>query len=322
VRNAFKAFRETRRRSVSSVQERTSPDGTITIRSRHACAGVRPDMPGTLFVVATPIGNLEDITLRALRVLREVDVIAAEDTRRTARLLARHGISTPTVSFHEHNTRTALPHLISRLEKGKSVALVTDAGTPGISDPGVELVRACVDARVPVDPIPGVSASLTAAVVSGFPLVPLTIWGFPPHRSKDRNEWLRARSETDSTMTFFEAPHRIAETLSAVGLILGDRPIMVGRELTKIHQEFLRGTASELAVSLKDGARGEFTVVIGPMTKSGRPIGAPSDEVIASMFGQITGSGQSSRRQAITATAKHFGIAARQVYAAIERTKQ
>jgi 16S rRNA (cytidine1402-2'-O)-methyltransferase len=278
-------------------------------------------MPGTLFVVATPIGNLEDITLRALRVLREVDVIAAEDTRRTARLLARHGISTPTVSFHEHNTRTALPPLISRLEKGKSVALVTDAGTPGISDPGVEMVRACVDARIPIDPIPGVSASLTAAVVSGFPLIPLTIWGFPPSRSKDRNEWLLARSETESTMTFFEAPHRIAETLKAASLVLGDRPIMVGRELTKIHQEFLRGTASELATSLKDGGRGEFTVVIGPMTNLARPTRAPSDEAIAILFGQITDTGQSSRRQAISATAKHFGIAARQVYAAIERTK-
>jgi 16S rRNA (cytidine1402-2'-O)-methyltransferase len=279
-------------------------------------------MPGILFVVATPIGNLEDITLRALRVLREVEVIAAEDTRRTARLLARHGISTPTVSFHEHNTRTALPQLISKLDHGESVALVTDAGTPGISDPGVELVRACVEAHIPVDPIPGVSASLTAAVVSGFPLIPLTIWGFPPSRSKDRNDWLLARSKTESTMTFFEAPHRIAETLKAVGDILGNRPIMVGRELTKVHQEFLRGTASELAVGLKDGGRGEFTVVIGPMTNSVLSIEVPSDEAIAELFGHITNSGGFSRRQAVNATAKHFAIAARYVYAAIERTKK
>jgi 16S rRNA (cytidine1402-2'-O)-methyltransferase len=279
-------------------------------------------MPGTLFVVATPIGNLEDITLRALRVLREADVIAAEDTRRTARLLARHGISTATVSFHEHNTRTALPQLISRLDKGKSVALVTDAGTPGISDPGVELIRACVEARIPVDPIPGVNASLTAAVASGFPLIPLTIWGFPPHRSKDRNDWLRARSETESTMTFFEAPHRIAETLEAMGNIFGNRPIMVGRELTKIHQEFLRGPASELAKGLEDGGRGEFTIVIGPITQNSRVTEAPADDDVAQIFGQITDSGALSRRQAISATAKHFGIAARQVYAAIERAKK
>ena len=201
------------------------------------------------------------------------------------------------------------------------MALVTDAGTPGISDPGVELVRACVDVRVPVDPIPGVSASLTAAVVSGFPLVPLTIWGFPPARSKDRNEWLLARSETESTMTFFEAPHRIAETLKAAGPILGNRPIVVGRELTKIHQEFLRGTASELAKTLEDGARGEFTVVIGPMTNLGRAEAAIGDDDIAQFFGQITDDGKSSRREAINATAKHFGIASRHVYAAIERTK-
>ena len=308
-------------RSVSSVQERTSPDGTITIRSRHACAGVRPDMPGTLFVVATPIGNLEDITLRALRVLREVDVIAAEDTRRTARLLARHGISTPTVSFHDHNTRTALPHLISRLEKGKSVALVTDAGTPGVSDPGVELVRACVEAQVPVDPIPGVSASLTAAVVSGFPLIPLTIWGFPPSRSKDRNEWLLARAKTESTMTFFEAPHRIAETIRAAADILVNRQIVVCRELTKVHQQILRGTASDLAEALKDGGKGEFTVVVGPMTNLGRPRAVPPDEDVAAFFGHATNVSGRSRRENINATAKQFGITARQVYAAIERTK-
>src|SRR5262245_33820577 len=186
-------------------------------------------MPGTLFVVATPIGNLEDITLRALRVLRETDLIAAEDTRRTARLLARHAISTPTVSFHEHNTRTALPKLISHLKTEKSVALVTDADTPGISDPGVELVRACLDGGIRVEPIPGVSAALTAAVASGFPLIPLTIAGFPPHRSKARNEWLEALSHIESTVTFFEAPHRIEATLRAAAGIWGDRPIVVGR---------------------------------------------------------------------------------------------
>src|SRR5687767_6933993 len=193
-------------------------------------------MPGTLFVVATPIGNLEDITLRALRVLREADVIAAEDTRRTARLLSRHAISTPTVSFHEHNTRSRIPDLIRRLEAGKCVALVTDAGTPGVSDPGVELVQACIDARIPVDPVPGVSAPLTAAMASGFSLDPLTIFGFPPHRSKDRTDWIRTVSETRSTLTFFEAPHRIVQTLRLAAAVLGKRPIMLARELTKVHQ--------------------------------------------------------------------------------------
>jgi len=184
-------------------------------------------MPGTLFVVATPIGNLEDITLRALRVLREADLIAAEDTRRTARLLARHAISTPTVSFHQHNTRTALPKLISRLEESKAVALVTDAGTPGISDPGVELVRACIERGIPVEPIPGVSAALTAAVASGFPLIPLTIAGFPPYKSKDRTRWFQALSEIQWTITFFEAPHRIQATLRTASEILGNSPMQM-----------------------------------------------------------------------------------------------
>ena len=278
-------------------------------------------MPGTLFVVATPIGNLEDITLRALRVLREADLIAAEDTRRTARLLARHAISTPTVSFHEHNTRTALPKLISRLE---SVALVSDAGTPGISDPGVELVRACIEGGIPVEPIPGVSAALTAAVASGFPLIPLTIAGFPPSRSKDRNSWLLALSDIQSTITFFEAPHRIQATLRAAADVFGNRPIMLGRELTKIHQEFLRGTASELAERLQTPIKGEFTVVIDQIGLTPKHVGAmaASDEDITTEFGRITDTAPVSRREAVRATAQRLGISSRHVYAAIERAKK
>ena len=281
-------------------------------------------MPGTLFVVATPIGNLEDITLRALRVLREADVIAAEDTRRTARLLSRHAISTPTISFHEHNTRSRIPDLIRRLEEGKSVALVTDAGTPGVSDPGVELVRACIDAQIPVDPVPGVSAPLTAAVASGFPLDPLTIFGFPPHRSKDRIAWFKAISETQSTLTFFEAPHRIVQTLKMAANILGDRPIVLGRELTKVHQEFLRGTAGDLSRTVEKVQKGEFTVVVGPLTKLGdlQPVAcAPSDDDVEREFGRLTKTGVSSRREAVAATARSLGLSAKAVYAAIERTK-
>ena len=161
-------------------------------------------MSGTLFVVATPIGNLEDITLRALRVLREVDVIAAEDTRRTAKLLARYSISTSTVSFHEHNTRTRIPQLLARLEAGASIALVTDAGTPGISDPGSALIDACWRKAITVDPIPGASAPVTAAVTSGFPLEPLTIFGFVPARSKDRKRWMERARTISKTFTFFE----------------------------------------------------------------------------------------------------------------------
>jgi 16S rRNA (cytidine1402-2'-O)-methyltransferase len=277
-------------------------------------------MPGTLFVVATPIGNLEDITLRALRVLREVDVIAAEDTRRTARLLARHAISTPTVSFHAHNTRSRIPQLISRLERGQSVALVTDAGTPGISDPGAELVDACVSAAIPIDPIPGGSAAITAAVASGFPLVPLTILGFPPSRSKDRKGWIAASSVIRTTMTFFEAPHRIAQTLREGAVFWGKRQIVVGRELTKVHQEFLRGTAIEISSRLQDAAKGEFTVVIGPLTDKMAMV-AVSDQDIAEEFERQTKTGAVTRRAALSATARRFGLSARDVYSAIERSK-
>ncbi len=185
-------------------------------------------MSGTLFVVATPLGNMEDVTLRALRVLREVDLMAAEDTRRTARLLSHYAIATPSISFHQHNVRMRLPQLMSRLQAGKSIALVTDAGTPGVSDPGVELVKACIDAQIPVDSIPGPSAPLTAAVASGFPLIPLTIFGFPPRRSKDRKEWFAFVSETQHTFTFFESPHRILVTLSEIGLDVGRTTDYVG----------------------------------------------------------------------------------------------
>ncbi len=189
-------------RSVSQLGERSSRQWYNNLPSIA--------MSGTLFVVATPIGNLEDVTLRALRVLRTVDLIAAEDTRRTARLLAHHGISTPTLSFHQHNTRGRVPQLVARLQQGASIALVTDAGTPGVSDPGVELVQACVTVGIVVDPVPGVSAPLAAAIGSGFPVIPLTVLGFAPARSKDRLRWLKNVSAIENTVTFFETPHRIA----------------------------------------------------------------------------------------------------------------
>ena len=278
-------------------------------------------MSGTLYVVATPIGNLEDITLRALRVLREVDVIAAEDTRRTARLLTHHGISTPTVSFHEHNKRARTPQLLSRLDNGESIALVTDAGTPGVSDPGVELVAACVEHGIRVDPIPGASAPLTAAVASGFPLEPLTIVGFIPSRSKDRHAFIEHVSAMEGTVVCFETPHRIAESLRDMADVLVDRPIMVGRELTKVHQEFKRGTAAELLGSL-DNPRGEFTIVIGPAVRQELTTELPSDLEVHDQFGVLTNNGRLDRRAAIGKIAKRYGRPAREIYAAVERAKE
>jgi 16S rRNA (cytidine1402-2'-O)-methyltransferase len=277
-------------------------------------------MSGTLFVVATPIGNLEDVTLRALRVLRTVDVIAAEDTRRTARLLAHHGISTPTLSFHQHNTRGRVPQLVARLMRGDSIALVTDAGTPGVSDPGVELVQACIETGITVEPVPGVSAPLAAAIASGFPLIPLTVFGFAPARAKDRSSWLKNIAAVQNTVTFFETPHRIARTIAEASDLLGDRQILVAREMTKAHQEFIRGTASELSRKFDD-PRGEFTVVVGPLKSLEISPSQVDDSVVVSDFCRTTESGTASRRAVISAVAKRHGIPARRVYEIVERAK-
>ena len=277
-------------------------------------------MTGTLFLVATPIGNLEDITLRALRVLREVDVIAAEDTRRTSRLLAHHGIDTPSVSFHEHNARNRVPQLLSRLERGERVAVVSDAGTPSISDPGLELVQACIEKRIAVDPIPGPSAPLAAVVGSGFPLIPWTIFGFAPNRSKDRKKWLSELARIPHTVCFFEAPHRVRVTLTEAVDVLGERPIVVARELTKVHQEFLRGTAKELANALI-APKGEFTVVVGPALVPEIESDPAPDRVLADEFWFITNNGEVARRDAISQVAKRHNRPARDVYAAVERLK-
>jgi 16S rRNA (cytidine1402-2'-O)-methyltransferase len=278
-------------------------------------------MPGTLFVVATPIGNLEDITLRALRVLREATVIAAEDTRRTARLLAHHGISTPTLSFHHHNTRSRLPQILAKLQRGENVALVTDAGTPGVSDPGVELVAAAVEQGIPVDPIPGPSAPLVAGMASGFPLEPLTILGFAPSRSKDRSAWLEEASHIRHTFCFFEAPHRIRTTLREAEPLFVDRPIAIGRELTKRHQEFIRGRTSDVIGQIPD-PRGEFTVLVGPVSDANQSFEAVGDQTIVDEFWRLTENGVGSRRGHISSVAKKYGRSAKDVYALIERAKK
>ena len=276
-------------------------------------------MSGTLFVVATPIGNLEDITFRALRVLREVDVIAAEDTRRTAKLLTHYGISTPAVSFHQHNTRSRLPHLIRRLERNEHIALVTDAGTPGVSDPGVELVDACLQRGIPVDPVPGPSASLAAATASGFPMDPLTIFGFVPTKAKDRKAWLAQIQGIRHTFTFFEAPHRIRQTLSELGLHLGERQIVVAREISKVHQQFLRADAASMLGRITE-LRGEFTIVVGPDESVGG-VNLVTDLDIFDEFSHMPQFGAGSRRQVVAELARKHGRSSREVYAIIERLK-
>jgi 16S rRNA (cytidine1402-2'-O)-methyltransferase len=277
-------------------------------------------MFGTLFVVATPIGNLEDLTFRALRVLREVDVIAAEDTRRTAKLLAHYGISTPTVSFHQHNTRSRLPHLIRRLERNEHVALVTDAGTPGVSDPGVELVDACLQKGIPVDPVPGPSASLAAATASGFPMHPLTIFGFVPTKGRDRKAWLAQIQGVRHTFTFFEAPHRIRRTLAELAIQLGKRQMFVAREISKVHQQFLRADAASIIGRITD-ARGEFTVVVGPRNEGAAELNLVSDLEMFDEFRHVPQTRGGSRRQVVAELARKHGMSPREVYAIIERAK-
>jgi len=277
-------------------------------------------MPASLYIVSTPIGNLEDITLRALRVLKEVPTIAAEDTRRTATLLRHFGIQTPTTSFHEHNEREKLPLLLAKLAGGHDVALVSDAGTPAVSDPGYRLIGAAIREGHRVIAIPGASAVLAALVSSGFPTDSFVFLGFPPIRSTSRHEWFGALAHEPRTAVFFEAPHRILATLKEAAIKLGNRPIAVCRELTKLHEEVRRGPAAEL-LGHTTKERGEFTVVVSPYEEPARQQ-PPDDSVFLSVFCEMTKNEELSRRQAIAATARRFGVPVKQVYEAVERAKK
>jgi 16S rRNA (cytidine1402-2'-O)-methyltransferase len=279
-------------------------------------------MPGTLFVVATPIGNLEDITARALRVLGEVAIIAAEDTRRTAHLLARYAITTPTTSFHEHNEQKKASALVERLKRGENVALVSDAGTPTISDPGHQLIRDAIDAGIRVESVPGPNAAIAALAASGLPSETFVFLGFPPIRSKDREQWLLGLKAAGRTVVFYEAPHRIRETLSQILRIVGDCEVALGRELTKAHEELVRGPISEVLVRL-DEPRGEFTVVvdIGHITESTKPE-APSGVEMLTELGRMTIESGLPRRRAINVLARKYQRPPNEVYEAIEAAKK
>jgi 16S rRNA (cytidine1402-2'-O)-methyltransferase len=215
---------------------------------------------GTLYLVATPIGNLEDITLRALRILQEVNLIAAEDTRKTKHLLATYGIKTRLTSYHAHNEKTKLAYLLSQL-KEKDIALVSEAGMPGLSDPGYELIAAAIQRDIPVVPIPGPSVVLTALVASGLLIRRFLYLGFLPRKGGERRRLLKSIAAETPTIVAFESPHRLLPTLKDLMEILGDRRIAVARELTKIHEEVFRGRVSE-AIGHFIQPRGEFTLVI------------------------------------------------------------
>jgi 16S rRNA (cytidine1402-2'-O)-methyltransferase len=216
-----------------------------------------------LYLVATPIGNLDDITLRALDTLREVDVIACEDTRKTGRLLKHFDIDKPKIAFHEHNERQATDRVMSMIAQGQSVALVTNAGTPGISDPGFTLVRRAIEENVPVVMIPGPSALVMGLVLSGLPLHSFTFRGFPPRKGGPRRRFFELDKDSPHTLVYYESPHRLKPFLADAIEVLGDRPAALANELTKLYEEIQRGTLSEL-LALFDGEepRGEYTVVI------------------------------------------------------------
>lgn len=281
-------------------------------------------MAGTLFVVATPIGNLEDITLRALRVLREVDLIAAEDTRRTSRLLAHYSVRTKLISVHEHNERGRIPLLLARLAEGRSIALVTDAGTPGASDPGMHLVRAARQGEYRVEAVPGPSAIMAALSVAGESLDGFVFVGFPPVRSKDRKRWLSSLPTISRAVVFFEAPHRIRKTLTELQSILGKRPITVCRELTKVHEEVFTGHISEALDRLAE-PRGEFTLVLAPESPAvvaEAPDAATVDDRARSIFGQLTEIGGGlTKRQQLRKVADRLGLKVSDLYRAVERNK-
>jgi 16S rRNA (cytidine1402-2'-O)-methyltransferase len=279
-------------------------------------------MPGTLFVVATPIGNLEDITLRALAVLKRVSLIAAEDTRRTAKLLARHAIETALTSLHEHNERKKIDTLIARLRRGDDLALVSDAGTPTVSDPGAQLVRACLDAGIRVEPIPGPSAALAALVVSGFSAEAFTFLGFPPTRPRDRREWFEKVGSAGHPVVFFEAPHRIIRTLRELHDRFDDPQVAVARELTKIHEELVKGPISDVLPRLMAPV-GEFTVVIDIGHLTDKVADAPLEaRAILAEFGRITESSRLGRREAIARLAQLHHRSPNEIYAAIEKAKK
>ncbi|MBC8346749.1 MAG: 16S rRNA (cytidine(1402)-2'-O)-methyltransferase [Candidatus Marinimicrobia bacterium] len=218
---------------------------------------------GVLYIVSTPIGNLEDITLRAIRTLKEASLIAAEDTRLTRKLLTHYEISTPTVSYYEHNRFTRIPKIIDHLNTGKDVAVVTDAGTPGISDPAYKLIRAAIESGSRIEAIPGPSASITALTASGLPTDRFIFEGFLPHK-KGRKAKLTRLSAIEATVIFYESPKRIVRTLKDILEFMGDRPAVIGRELTKLHEEMIRGNVSKLISHFTHKApRGEFVIMIG-----------------------------------------------------------
>lgn len=278
-----------------------------------------------LYLVGTPIGNLEDITLRALRVLKEVDVIACEDTRQTQKLLIHYAIATRTTSYHEHNEMTRSAELVKEMQEGASVALVTDAGMPGISDPGYRLIALAIRHHVPVVPVPGASAFLAALVASGLPTDSFRFSGFLPAKRGERRAALEGIKNSPRTQVFYEAPHRIVETLEDVCEVLGNaRHVVVAREVTKIHEEFLRGRAGEVLENLKARAavKGEITLLIGKAEEEGVVTAAVGRPSVRQRVEQVMAEERVDEKAALKRVAKERGVSKSEAYREMQREKQ
>jgi 16S rRNA (cytidine1402-2'-O)-methyltransferase len=299
------------KRTPEDSHERPSPS------SSHEAA---PN--GCLYIVATPIGNLEDITLRALRILKEVDLIACEDTRHTQKLLNHYSIDKKLVSYHEHNEMTRSPELLIQLEQGAKVALVSDAGMPLVSDPGYRLVTLCVRHKILVVPVPGPSAMLAALAAAGLPNEEFLFVGFLPQRSGERRRMLERLRIEERTMIFYEAPHRVAESIADAQEILGDRMACIAREVTKLHEEFLRGKLSQLAESLaKRPARGEITLVVGPPDSSASTGQADSSQSLSDRVEELIRQAKLDRKEALKLAAKERGLSRRAAYDQLVESK-
>jgi 16S rRNA (cytidine1402-2'-O)-methyltransferase len=291
---------------------------------KAADAGANPTgtlAPG-LYLVATPIGNLEDITLRAVRVLKEADLIACEDTRQTQKLLNHYGITTRTSSYHEHNEMTRSAELVLDLEGGARVALVTDAGMPGISDPGFRLISLAVRHHIPVVPIPGASAFLAALVASGLPTDSFRFSGFLPPKSGQRRKMLESIKASPRTQVFYEAPHRVKEAVQDVIEILGEeRHVVIAREVTKIHEEFLRGRASELLETLnaRGDIKGEITLLIGKAEEGQQKVA--SGVSVRQRLQQIMSEEKLDEKAALKKIAKEMGVSKSEAYRELQRSR-
>jgi 16S rRNA (cytidine1402-2'-O)-methyltransferase len=280
-----------------------------------------------LYLVATPIGNLEDITLRALRVLKEVDVIACEDTRQTQKLLNHYAIATRTTSYHEHNEMTRSAELVKEMQEGASVALVTDAGMPGISDPGYRLIALAIRHRVPVVPVPGASAFLAALVASGLPTDSFRFSGFLPAKRGERRAALEAVKSSPRTQVFYEAPHRIVEALADIVEVMGEaRHVVIAREVTKLHEEFLRGRVAEVLENLKarEAVKGEITLLIGKAEENDARVAADASSARVSVrqrVEQIMAEEKVDEKAALKKVAKERGVSKSEAYRGWQRSK-